>query len=85
MDRREGLEEDEDRADDRQRRREAVAALHRADEGAHRDREAGRQNPAQDERDPPRDGEPPVGLRQDAEELKFLGRAQPLERHCRRA
>ena len=57
VDRREHLEQDEHDADERERAGEAVAALHRADEHAHRDREHRRQHAAQDEHDPPGDGE----------------------------
>ena len=69
MNRRQHLQQDEDDADEGERAGEAVAALHRADEHAHRDGEDRRQHAAQHEHDPPGDREAAVGLRQDGEEL----------------
>ena len=57
VDRREHLEQDEHDADEGERAGEAVAALHGADEHAHRDGEHRGQHAAQHEHDPPGDGE----------------------------
>ncbi len=72
MDRREHLEQDEHDARSTSGPARLCACLHRADEHAHGDGEDRRQHAAQDEDDPPRDGERAVGLRQDAEELPLL-------------
>ena len=76
VDRRQDLQQDEDDAGEGERAGQAVAALHRADEHARRDREDRRQHAAQDEHDPPAGGQQRVGLRQDAEELPLLARGQ---------
>ena len=60
VNRREHLEQDEHGADEGERTGEAVAVLHGADEHAHRDGEHRRQHAAQDEHDPPGDGEQAV-------------------------
>ena len=78
MDRRQHLEQDEDRADQRERTGEPVAALHRADERAHRDGEDGGQHAAQHEHAPPGQRPAAVGLRQDREELPFVAFAQTV-------
>ncbi len=80
VDRRKHLEQHEHGAGEGQRRREVVAALDRADEQPHRDREDRRQHAAQGEHDPPRDRERAIGLREDAEELPLLPLAQQIER-----
>ena len=79
MNRAEHLKQHEDRAGKRERTGERIAALHGADEHAHRDRERRRQNPSQQEGRPPSGGEARVRLRQDAEELPFLAPSQSLE------
>ena len=82
VDRRQHLQQDEDDADKGEGPGRGVAALHGADEHAHRDAERRRQHAARDEHDPPRDREPSIGLRQHGEELPLLPVAQPLpERH----
>ena len=69
MERRGYLKQHEHRADRDQRRAERIAALHGADQRAHRDREQGRQHSTQSERSPPRDCERAIGFQQNAEEL----------------
>ncbi len=72
MNRAEHLQQHEDRAGKRERTRERIAALHRADEHTHGDRERCRQDPSQQQGRPPSGGEARVCLRQDGEELPFL-------------
>ena len=79
MNRAEHLKQHEDRAGKRERTGERIAALHGADEHAHRDRERRRQDPSQQEDRPPSGGEARVRLREDAEELPFLALGQSLE------
>ncbi len=79
MNRAEHLKQHEDRAGKRERTGERIAALHGADEHAHRDRERRRQDPSQQQGRPPGGGEARVRLRQDAEELPFLALGQSLE------
>ena len=79
MNRAEHLKQHEDRAGKRERTGERIAALHGADEHAHRDRERRRQDPSQQEGRPPSGGEARVRLRQDGEELPFLALGQWLE------
>ena len=57
MNRAEHLKQHEDRAGKRQRTGQRIAALHRADQHAHRDREHRRQDPSQQQGRPPGDGE----------------------------
>jgi len=77
VDRGEHLKEDEDDSHEGERAREALAALHRADEQTHRDREDRGQHAAKDENRPPNPGERAICLRQDAEKLPFVALAQP--------
>ena len=79
VNRREHLEQDEDRARDRKRVGEAPAALDRADEHAHGDRENRRQRAPQEQHCPPRDRKGPIGLRQRAEKLPFVSLAQDVQ------
>ena len=72
MNRTQDLKEDEDGAGKRERGRERMAALHGADEHAHRDRERRGQDAAQQENRPPCRGQRRIGLRQDGEELPLL-------------
>jgi hypothetical protein len=75
----EHLKQHEDRAGKGQRTRQGIAALHSRDQHAHRDRERRRQNPSQQEGDPPSGGEARRRLRQDAEENPFLALSQTPE------
>ena len=59
--------------------RQSGAALDRADETAHRDGEQRRQEPAAKGHQPPQQGQAPVRLRQDGEELPFVAVAQSGE------
>jgi hypothetical protein len=63
---------------ERERTGEAAAALHRADEHAHRDGKDRGKHAAQDEEHPPGDGERTVRLRQDREERPLVPGAQAL-------
>jgi len=81
VDRAEHLEQDEHRPCEGERPPEGSAALHRADERAHRDREGRGQDPSEQERGPPGDGQGGVRLRQDGEELPFLALGQPRGPH----
>jgi len=79
MNRAEHLKQHEDRAGKRKRAGERIAALHGADEHAHRNRERRRQGPSQQEGYPPSGGEAKIRLWQNAEELPFLALGQRLQ------
>ncbi len=76
MNRAEHLQQHEDRAGKGERTGKRMAALHGADQHAHRDRERRRQDPSQQQSRPPGGGETQVRLRQDGEELPFLALGQ---------
>src|SRR4249919_2590074 len=58
----------------------AAGVLHGGDDHAGGNREDRGQHTAQDEHDPPSDGQQGIGLRQDAEELPLLTPGQPAHR-----
>jgi hypothetical protein len=79
MDRAQHLKQHEHSAGKPERAGEHVAALHGADEHAHRDRERRRQEAPEEEDDPPGGGETGGRLRQDGEELPFFAVGQAGE------
>ena len=79
VDRSQHLEQHENDAAERDRAREAVTPLHRADERAHGDRKRRGQRTSQHEDDPPDNREGAVGLRQHAEKLPLVTLTQATE------
>ena len=69
VDRVEHLQEDEHHPDDRERRRQPLAPLHRPDEGPHGNGEPRRQQAAQEKDGPPGKRQPSVRPGQDGKEL----------------
>ena len=84
----EHLEQAKHAADKGQRNGEIVAALHGAHEQTHRDGEHRREHAAENEHDPPGDGEKVVRLRQHAEELPLITLTQTPQHqspNCKRS
>ena len=79
MDRGQHLEQHENDAAERDRAREAVTPLHRADERAHGDGKCRGQHASQHEDNPPDNREGAVGLRQHAEKLPLVTLTQATE------
>jgi hypothetical protein len=79
MQRREHLQQEKDDGDQRERGREAAAALHGRDEDAHGQREHGGQHPAQQNERPPGDRERAIGGWKDGEERPFVPCTQARE------
>src|SRR5262245_46291364 len=76
MDWRQYLEKDEDRAHERERCTQGIAALNRAHQDAHGDRERRGQHTAQDENGPPRERQGAVSLQEGGEELPLISLTQ---------
>ena len=72
MNRHQDLQQDEHTTDQCQRRDQALALLHSADQRTHRDGKQRRQHTAQNEHDPPDDRQQPVGARQHRKELPLV-------------
>jgi len=72
----EHLEQNEDAADQGERASETASVLDCANQDAHGDGKYGGKNAAPDEREPPRNCEAAVRLRQDTEESPFVPLAE---------
>ncbi len=72
----EHLQQQEYDAREHERPRERIAALHGGDEHAHGDRECGGQRAAQQQDEPPRDGQRAAGPRENGKELPLVSRAE---------
>ena len=79
MQRGQRLEQYENRAHGQQRHRERGAALHGADQHAHRDGKQCRKQSAKAERRPPGDREPAIRFKQNAGELPFGSGGNAIE------
>ena len=71
------LEKDEGHAEDAERARQGLAALHRVDEAAHRHGKQRRQQSVQPHHGPPRQGQAAIRLRQRREEEPLLPLTHP--------
>ena len=77
LDRGQHLEKHEGHAEDAERARQGLAALHRVDEAAHRHGKQRRQQSVQPHHGPPRQGQAAIRLRQRREEEPLLPLTHP--------